>query len=203
MAISAVLDGPPEATSNFKVTVSSNVQFVVTAPAQSSREDVLAFVKKSVPHVIAYCHDNPQYCLHPIPLVMPLGTVHPRTLFYLASAVAYPAIALGLGFVLAWVVSRFVSEAGGFRNTLIASTVLAVLAVIIELGWILTVRDQAWEWFWYLPAKLAVACGLLCVVLFVVGLFRFRLKGLWLALPVVAAWALPVSIFIMLENAPI
>ncbi len=43
-------------------------------------------------------------------------------------------------------------------------------------------------------------CGVGCVVLFVIGLFLFRLKGLWLAVPVVVALALPTWVIVTLGN---
>jgi hypothetical protein len=45
-----------------------------------------------------------------------------------------------------------------------------------------------------------VWCSVACIVLLIIGLVRFRLRGLWLAIPVVVALALPTWVIVTLGN---
>jgi hypothetical protein len=86
-----------------------------------------------------------------------------------------------------------------FRTTLLASAVCAGLAVVGQLVFAMTFSTRP-EWAVLLSSRISLGFCLLCVVLFVVGLFRFRLRGRWFALPVIVAFALPAYVVIDLTK---
>ena len=190
MGIAVACNGVPEPTSEFKVTAPLDEKLLVIAPAHLSKDDVLAYVKKNYTPVLN-CHDNMWACRDPILLKMPLRTIRPRAGLYLALAVAVPAIALIFGFGMASVIFRFAPDDRRFGNTLVVSFVLAVLAVLAEVAVALTFATAA-DQIGRSAGQFSLVCCMLCAVLFVVGLILFRRKGLWLAVPLIVAWALPV-----------
>ena len=87
----------------------------------------------------------------------------------------------------------------GFKTSLLISGLLAAVALIGPLVF------SEWGPFHSLDLAaraLAVSmwCGLGCIALFLIGLFRFRLKGLRLAIPVVVALFLPTWVIVTLGN---
>jgi hypothetical protein len=86
-----------------------------------------------------------------------------------------------------------------FRTTLLGSAILATLAVLAELANGMAVFDGP-RWVGILTAWISLGSCVLCLLLFVVGLFRFRFRGLWFALPMIVAWALPIYVGITLSN---
>jgi hypothetical protein len=83
-----------------------------------------------------------------------------------------------------------------FRGFVIVSGALAAVSLI-----------GPWT-AWYIDFDLAaqmlrigIWCALATVPLFIAGLFLFRLRGLWLAVPMVIAFALPAYVVIAAGNA--
>jgi Na+-driven multidrug efflux pump len=65
------------------------------------------------------------------------------------------------------------------------------MALLAEIVLWLTIT-HARTWVTMTASWITVVCCLLCVVLFMAGFFRWHAKGLWLALPMAVALALPV-----------
>lgn len=89
-----------------------------------------------------------------------------------------------------------------FRETLFASVFSAVVAVIAEIvAWITIFNDRTWMGI--TAGWVTLACCLSCAVLFVIALFRFRLKGLWLALPAVVDFQIEVANLLLSQRVAI
>ena len=91
-----------------------------------------------------------------------------------------------------------------FRRLLLMSSGIAGLVIVAQLA-------AALVFFWgdglpslvFLAAVLALVSmfgGIICVVLFIANLLAYRLKGFWFAVPVIVAWALPLTGGLLISN---
>jgi len=82
---------------------------------------------------------------------------------------------------------------------LLASVLSAVVALLAEgVEWLTITNERNWPEL--MVGWIMLAGCLSCTVLLVIALFRFRLKGLWFALPVIIAFALPVYAVVALSQ---
>jgi hypothetical protein len=193
MAAAGVLDGVPEPLVQFKVPAKPGKDIVVLAPALTSKDEVLAYVRK------LDCRNKAWACVDTIVINGPLRTMHPRTALYAALAVAVPGIALIFGFAASWLTRGLAKREYGLANALVVSTAAASLAVFAEV--LIAVTIAIPTTFAELFGVVALVCGFLCIVLFLFGLRQFKWKALWLALPVIVAFALPVGLVVYLASA--
>lgn len=84
-----------------------------------------------------------------------------------------------------------------FRGLLLLSWILAALAIALEFA-VLGAPFPSFD-FDVRPFLQVLVIG--CLVVFVVGLLRFRLTGLWLAVPLAAMFAQPIWFGVTLANA--
>jgi hypothetical protein len=186
-------DGVSEPTSEFRYSFPSSLQLSVVAPTRLSKDEVLAYIEKNDRATFNFCRANMRACRGLILLSVPTRTIYPRTFQYVAFAIILPAIVFLLGFVVIWAFRGVASRDRRFGNSLAVATILSIPAVLAEIIIVAVAGSDAARWA---GGFTLICCGL-CVILFVVGLFLFRLRGLWLVLPVIVALALPAGFVIL------